>query len=172
VLEKKDMIKRIECINSYFPNGKIVLYGMSMGAATVMQAADTDLTENAVGIIEDCGFTSAWEEFGFVLKTQAHLPSFPLLHILNILCRLFLNFDLKSSDSRKSLAKTKLPVLFIHGNADVFVPEFMAHECFDACNSEKEIKIYDGAAHAQSHFMHKEKYENDFLTFADKCFKQ
>ena len=169
VLEKRDLIKWIEAVNSYFPNGKIILYGMSMGAATVMQASEYDLTPNVVGIIEDCGFTNAWDEFKFTLKSQAHLPAFPLLHILNLLCRLCLKFDLKSSDSRTALAKTKLPVLFVHGDADVFVPPFMANECYEACQSEKEIIIYEGAHHAQSHFVHREKYEQDFLAFADKC---
>ena len=76
--------------------------------------------------------------------------------------------DLKANDSRKSLAATTLPVLFVHGDADAFVPPFMARECFDACAGEKQLVFYEGAGHGQSHFKHPEKYENDFFAFADR----
>ena len=144
-----------------------MLYGVSMGAATVMQASNKDLTNNVVGIIEDCGFTTCWEEFKFVINNTAHLPSFPLLNILGLLTKVFLKLDLKKCDSRKSVAETKLPMLFVHGDADVFVPTKMAYECYEACNTDKQIIIYEGAAHAQSNFRHPEKYENDLLSFAD-----
>lgn len=169
VLEKDDLKKWVQSVNSYFADGKIVLYGVSMGAATVMQASDSEL-ENVVGIIADCGFTTCYEEFKFVLKTVAHLPAFPILNVLNLLCKIILGFSLKQSDSRKALARTTLPVLFVHGDADVFVPEYMSHECYDACAGEKEIIIYEGAAHAQSHFTHREKYEKDLMNFCRKCF--
>ena len=75
--------------NRYFPDGKIVLYGISMGAATVMQASGLPLPESVVGIVEDCGFTSAYEEFRHMLKSMAHLPGFPLLNILGWQCKCF-----------------------------------------------------------------------------------
>ena len=168
IFESEDLIKWIELVNSYFPDGKIVLYGNSMGAATVMQASNKDLTKNVVGIIEDCGFTSCREEFKHVLNNTAHLPSFPLLNILGLLTKVFLKLDLKKCDSRKSVAETKLPMLFVHGDADVFVPPEMARECYEACQSEKELIFYEGATHAQSNFRHPEKYENDLLGFADR----
>ena len=168
ILESRDLLKWIECVNAYFPQGKIVLYGISMGAATVMQASCLPLPENVAGIVEDCGFTGACEEFRCVLKSTAHLPAFPLVNILAWECRVFMKLDLKANDSRKSLAATKLPVLFVHGDADAFVPPFMARECFDACAGEKQLVFYEGAGHGQSHFKHPEKYENDFFAFADR----
>lgn len=170
VLEKKDLLKWIEALNSLVPDGRIILYGVSMGGATVMQASEFEL-KNVVGIIEDCGYTSCWEEFRFMLKTVAHLPAFPILNVINLLCKIFLKFDLKSSDSRKAVAKTSLPMLFVHGDADAFVPEDMSHECYEACQGKKQIIIFPKAAHAQSHFTHPERYESALLGFADECIR-
>ena len=168
ILESRDMLKWIGLVNTYFPDGKIVLYGISMGAAAVMQASCLTLPENVAGVVEDCGFTSAYEEYRFVLKNTAHLPAFPLLDILCLECRLLMKLDLKGGDSRKCLAQTKLPVLFVHGDADAFVPSIMAKKCFDACAGEKQLVIYEGAGHGQSHFKHPERYEADFFGFADR----
>ncbi len=168
ILDSVDLIKWIELVNSYFPDGKIVLYGVSMGAATVMQASNRDLTKNVVGIVEDCGFTTCYEEFAFTLKNSFHLPCFPIMNMFALVCKAFLKLDLKKSDSKKCVAETKLPMLFVHGGSDTFVPTFMSKECYDACNSEKQLIIYEGAMHAMSHFKHPEKYENDLLGFADR----
>lgn len=166
MLECQDVLKWISLVNERFPGGKIVLYGVSMGAATVMQTSRLN-PRSVVGIVEDCGFTSCREEFAATLKTVAHLPPFPLLNILSLLCRLFLKLDL-NSDSRDCVATTKIPMLFVHGNADTFIPYKMCEECFEACKSQKQIKLYDGAGHAQSHFMHPEEYERDFFGFVEK----
>lgn len=168
ILESRDMLKWIELINRYFPDGKIVLYGISMGAAAVMQASDLPLPENVVGIVEDCGFTSAYEEFRYMLKRMAHLPGFPLLNVLGWQCKRFLKLDIKANDSRKCVAATKLPMLFLHGGADAFVPAAMAKECCEACGGEKRLVIFEGAAHAQSHFKHPEQYEREFFAFVER----
>ena len=168
MLECHDLLKWIALVNDRFPNGKIVLYGISMGAATVMQASCLDLPRSVVGIVEDCGFTSAREEFAAVLKNVAHLPSFPALNVLEIMSRLCLKLDI-CSDSRDCVAAAKVPMLFVHGDADAFIPVTMCRACYDACGSEKRIVIYEGAGHAQSHFRHPEQYEKDFFEFvADK----
>ena len=167
MLESKDLLKWIGLVNGSFPDGKIVLYGISMGAATVMRAGGLSLPETVVGIVEDCGFTSCREEFAAVLKNTAHLPSFPLLNILALLCKAFLKLDI-SSDSRDFVAAAKIPMLFLHGDADAFIPVSMCLECFEACGSEKQMVIYEGAGHGQSHFRHPEQYERDFFAFMER----
>ena len=165
--ESRDLLKWIAFVNDMFPGGKIVLYGISMGAATVMQACALDLPETVAGIVEDCGFTSCRNEFAAVLKNVAHLPSFPVLNLLAAICKAFLGIDI-GSDSRTCVAAAKIPVLFLHGDADAFIPVSMCRECYDACASEKRIVIYEGAGHGQSHFKHPERYENDFFSFTDR----
>jgi len=133
-----------------FGSGDIFLMGISMGSATVMMSSDLDLPGNVRGIVADCGFTSPWDIMKHVSKRDYNLPSFPLLNALDLLARLRAGFSLKGADARKSLAKTKLPVLFIHGAEDDFVPLSMTRENFSACAGEKELYIVKGAGHAQS----------------------
>ena len=165
--ESRDLLRWISLVNEYFPEGKIVLYGVSMGAATVMQASGLDLPGTVKGIVEDCGYTSCYEEFSAVLKKIAHLPPFPLMNILAFISRIILKLDIRS-DSRECVAKSGVPMLFLHGDADAFIPVSMCRQCFEACGSEKYIHIYEGAGHAQSHFKKPEEYERDFFDFTGK----
>ncbi|MBQ7203064.1 MAG: alpha/beta hydrolase [Eubacterium sp.] len=170
ILEKEELVKWIDCVNSYFPNGKIILYGTSMGAATIMQASDKDLP-NVVGFIEDCGFTTCYDEISFLLKSVLHLPSKPITESMGFVTKALLDLDLKSSDSREALKNTNLPALFIHGGRDNFVPTYMVEECYEACASEdKKLIIYDTARHVHSHFKYPEQYEKDIFEFAKRIF--
>ena len=174
ILEKNELIKWIESVNSYFPNGKIVLYGTSMGAATIMQASDQDLTENVVGFIEDCGFTTCYDEFNYLMKSVTHLPPEPIIGSMGLMAKAFLGLDIKGSDSREALKNTKLPALFIHGGRDNFVPTYMVEECYEACGSEdKKLVIYETARHVHSHFKYPDEYEQEIFSFADRvCGKE
>ncbi len=172
ILEKNELIKWIDCVNEFFPNGKIILYGTSMGAATIMQASDQDLP-NVVGFIEDCGFTTCYDEFNFLMKEVTHLPSKLVIDSMGFMSKALLDLDLKASDSREALKNTKLPALFIHGGRDNFVPTYMVQECYEACGSEdKKLIIYDEARHVHSHYKYPEKYEKDIFEFAERIFNQ
>lgn len=103
-----------------------------------------------------------------MLKSMARLPGFPLLNILGWQCKWFLKLDIKANDSRKCVAATKLPILFLHGGADAFVPPAMAEACCAACAGEKKLAIFEEAAHAQSHFKHPEQYEHEFFAFVER----
>ena len=164
ILERRDLLQWIALVNEYFPTGKIVLYGVSMGAATVMQASGLALPENVAGIVEDCGYTSCRDVFAAVLKNTAHLPAFPVMPVLAITSKLFLKLDIRL-DSRSCIAASDIPMLFLHGGADAFVPVSMCKACYDACGGEKRMAVYEGAAHAQSHFRFPEAYERDFFAF-------
>lgn len=129
--------------------GDIFLSGISMGSATVMMAANLDLPENVRGIIADCGFTSPWEIMKEVAWHDYKLPAFPILYLVNALSKAIVGIDLKEADARVALAETDLPVLFLHGDADDFVPLYMTEQNFAACQSEKELYIVKGAEHAQ-----------------------
>lgn len=131
--------------------GDIFLAGISMGSATVMMSANLDLPESVHGIIADCGFTSPWEIMAHVAWKDYKLPTFPLLNLVNCFAKIFAKVDLKGADARKALAETKLPVLFIHGEQDDFVPLSMTRKNFAACRSEKDLHLVGDAVHAQSY---------------------
>lgn len=120
-----------------YPDSEIVLYGVSMGAAAVMMA-------------EDCGYTSAWSVLSYQMKSQFHLPAFPFLYCADFVTRIRAGYGMKEADALKCVAGTRLPMFFIHGTEDRFVPFEMMKELYDACRSEKECLAVAGAAHVQA----------------------
>lgn len=131
--------------------GDIFLAGISMGSATVMMASNLDLPESVRGIIADCGFTSPWEIISYVGRRDYKLPMQPLLCLVNCFARVCAGVSLKGADARTALSQTKLPVLFIHGESDDFVPLSMTRKNYKACAGEKELYLVKTAAHAQSY---------------------
>lgn len=168
VNERYDCRDWAQYVNDRFPGEDIFLSGISMGSATVMMASNLDLPQTVRGIIADCGFTSPWEIMAHVAKRDHNLPSFPILNLVNLYANLFAKVDLKAGDARKALAQTKLPVLFIHGDQDDFVPMYMTDENFKACASEKELYIVKGAGHAQSFAADPEGCEEKMQAFLAK----
>ncbi len=153
VNERFDCRDWAKYIEGRFPGEDIFLMGISMGSATVMMSSDLDLPKTVRGIVADCGFTTPWEIMAHVAKKDYNLPAFPLLNLVDLLAKARAKYGLKGADARKALAKTRIPLLFIHGGQDDFVPLSMTEENFRACRSEKELYIVPGAGHAQSFVM-------------------
>ena len=135
----------------------LFLGGLSMGAATVLMAADLEYDANVRGILADCGFTSPWAIIRKVAGRSKWIPLDFSSALLNIFTRRFAGFDMKEKSTVDALAKTKLPVLLIHGLADDFVPPEMSRENYEACRSAKELVLVEGAAHGMSYVVDPER---------------
>lgn len=131
----------------------IFLGGISMGAATVLMATGLELPENVRGVMADCGFTSPWDIMKHVSWQSFKIPSFPLMYILDLTVRIRAGFSIREADTLKAMEKNRIPILFIHGRADDFVPTKMTEKNYDACRAEKELYLVEGAGHAQSFAM-------------------
>ncbi len=169
VKERFDCLEWANYIDSRFPGEDIFLMGISMGSATVMMAADLDLPKNVRGIVADCGFTSPWEIMRHVSRRDYNLPSFPLLNLVDLFARCRAKYGLKEADSRQALRKAKVPVLFLHGQEDDFVPVSMTRENYSACASEKELYLVPGAGHAQSFATDPKGCGEKIAAFLEKC---
>ena len=121
-----------------------------MGAATVMMATGEDLPSNIKVAIEDCGYSSIWDEFEIQLKILFDLPTFPVLNAASTVCKLNAGYGLKEGSAVEQVKKSKIPTLFIHGDKDRFVPFEMLDILYDAANCEKQKLVVEGAAHAES----------------------
>lgn len=149
-------------------NAKIMIFGISMGAATTMMTLGENLPKNVILAISDCGYTSTWDEFAFQLKQLFKLPTFPALDAANSYCKYKAHYDLKESSSIEQLKKAKVPVLFIHGDKDDFVPFKMMNDEFNATNSPKEKLIVEGAGHGLAATVNPELYWKKIDEFIDK----
>ena len=150
----------------------IFLEGMSMGASTVMMAAELALPPSVVGIIADCGYNSPWEELRHCIKYRYHLPVFPVLPLTELMCRLVAGYSLKGASAAASLANSPLPLLIIHGMDDDFVPATMTAENYAAAAGEKRQILVPGARHALSYLVDRERLEKELLDFIDSHVEQ
>ena len=148
---------------------KIILHGVSMGAATVMRMTGSGLLpENVKMTIEDCGFTTAVDLFRFKLEGLGIKSDRPI-RAVNEVNKKRLGFDFYELNPIESVKNTKIPMMFIHGDSDGLVPSYMVHELYDACtHKDKQILKIDGADHAQSLMVGGERYFSALDGFIDK----
>ncbi len=170
-LDRRDCIGWINYIVDKFgEDSSILLHGISMGSATVMNASgEKDFPKQVKAVVSDCGYSCAWNQFKHVLKRNFHLHAFPILYIANAINKIVCGYDFKESSSVNQLKNSKVPFLFIHGGDDDFVPTEMVHEVYEACASEmKEVHVFDGAAHAESYYVCHDEYLKVLKTFIEK----
>ena len=136
----------------------VYLYGVSMGAATVLMAAGEKLPAEIKGVIADCGFTSPYEMVYRFGRTNFKLLEHPVMDQLNWLCRKRAGYDLKEYSTLEAMKHCSVPVLFIHGRADTFVPCEMSLRNYEACTADKELLLVDGAKHCMSFIKDREGY--------------
>lgn len=146
-------------------HSRIVLHGISMGGATVMMTSGEDLPKQVKAIIEDCGYTSVYDELSWQMRRLYHLPPFPLLPITSLFTKLRAGYDFYEASSVEQVKKSKTPILFIHGDSDTFVPAWMVWELYNACNSEKDIYIVKGAGHGVAYDTDRASYEKKVAEF-------
>lgn len=159
-LDRKDLLFWIDYIlENIGKDVKIYLHGISMGAATALMASGLELNSQVKGIVSDCAFTSPKEVFSHVLRTMYHLPAFPLIQLADILNRILAGYGTDECNAKRELKNAKLPILFIHGSKDTFVPVKMCYELFDSCASEKKQLIVENAAHGESYYKDTNSYE-------------
>ena len=169
--DRNDIIAWSNRIIEKNEKAKIVLYGISMGAATVMMVSGEELPSNIKVIIEDCGYTTVEEEFTYQLKEIFNLPKFPVINLASIVTRIKAGYSLKEASAVEQVAKSKTPILFIHGDEDTFVPSYMIEEVYNAANCEKEKLIIKGAGHAEASTTDPTLYWSVVETFINKYIK-
>lgn len=143
----------------------IYLGGVSMGATTILMTAGLELPDNVAGIVADCAFTSPYAIWKHVVEDNLHLSYGIRRAAADALCRRKINMKAKETTTMEALKNTTIPVLFIHGSDDHFVPIEMTYENYKACASEKRLLVVPGAEHAMSYIVDKKKYEDAIRRF-------
>jgi len=166
--DRLDIIKWINFIIKENSNAKIILHGVSMGAATACMVSGEELPSNVKVIIADCGYSSVWEEFTYQLKQKFKLPNFPFLHAASVVTRIRAGYNLKRASVINQVAKSKTPILFIHGDKDDYVPYEMMDKLYNAANCPKEKITILGADHAKCVIQDPDTYWNSINNFIAK----
>lgn len=169
-LDRLDYLQWLKLLLSKDPgNRQVVIHGISMGASTaLMMSGEPSLPTQVKAIVADCGFTSAYTQFRYLMWHQYSIPAFPLLNLADGSTRRKAGYSLKEASAIDQVRKTKTPILIIHGDADQNNPVWMAHELYEAAAGPKKLLIVPGARHAMSYHDAPELYSIAVKNFTDQ----
>ncbi len=168
VHERRDVLSWIDFHNRTHGMDNVFLGGLSMGASTVLYAAGEELPPNVRAIVADCGFTCPRDILAHVFRQRFGFPGEPLLPFVDFWARVLGGFGIAQCDSRKILQKAKVPIFFIHGTGDTFVPHGMTRQSYDACATEKKLYLVEGAEHGRSYLADPEGLTKALVAFLNQ----
>lgn len=157
VKERRDCLTWIDLLCREFPENPLILTGISMGASTVLMAAGEELPPNVIGVLADCGYSSARSIIQKVIADMK-LPPKLAYFFVQLGALLYGGFWLDECPAVEAVTRAKVPILFVHGEADDFVPCDMSRENYAACASRKHIATFPGAGHGLSYLIDPEGY--------------
>lgn len=173
--DRLDVLKWIDLAPKMFStvadSMRLVVHGISMGAATTMCVSGEHTPDYVKCFVEDCGYTSAWDEFAHELRGRFSLPEFPLLYTASWLTQAKYGWSFKEASPLKQVAKCKKPMFFIHGDKDTFVPTWMVYPLCEAKPQPKQLWIAPGSEHAFAYRDHREEYIKKVEAFVGKYCK-
>lgn len=158
VKERYDAVLWAETLAGMYPHVNIALYGLSMGAATVLMASELSLPPSVKAVIADCGYTSPFEICEKVMTLDMHLPKFPLFSASRIMTRLLGGYDFCEASSVDAVKNTSLPCLLFHGEKDDFVPHEMGKAIRDAAGEGCIFVSVPDAGHGESYLYATDNY--------------
>ena len=143
-----------------------------MGGAITMFTSGEEVADSLrlMAFIEDCGFSSTWDQLAYQLREQFGLSAHPILDIANLWTNLLYGWDMKESSATAQLAKCRRPMFFIHGADDDYVPTSMLFTNYEAkMQGYKEVWVVPGANHAESIDAEWDEYCLRCQEFIDRC---
>lgn len=167
-LDRKDLLLWIDKVVEWDPDAQIVLHGVSMGAVTVMMVSGETLPSQVKTIVEDCGYTDVRTVFATELKLRFGLPEFPLMDAFNLVGMLRAGYSINEASALEQVRKATVPMLFIHGDADDFIPVEMVDTLYDAAPVEKDKLIVHGAGHAAACHVDPDGYYGKVFEFTGR----
>ncbi len=171
ILERLDVQHWVEyAVERFGKDVQIVLYGVSMGAATVLMASELPLPENVKGIVADCPYSNPLDIILHVGKTNP-MPQWMVKAVAIVGSKVYGGFDIREMDAVKAVKHAKVPILVIHGEADGFVPCEMSEPVVNA-NPELVTRVtFPGADHAISYLTDTKRYWNIVEAFNNRILK-
>lgn len=170
--DRNDVLRWASIADSLFRDStghaRIVIHGWSMGGATTMNISGMETPSYIKCFIEDCGYTSAWDEFSYELNDMFGLPDFPLLYTSSALCKIGYGWSFGEASPLKQIAKCHKPMLLIHGGNDTFVPTRMIYPLYAAKPAPKMMVVFHDSKHARSFKDHRRAYSRWVRAFLER----
>ena len=159
IREHKDCLQWVDfLVEKMGPDVDIILTGVSMGAATVLMAAGKPLPPNVLGVLADCSYSTPKEIICKVMPSMG-IPAALGYPFVRLGARLFGGFDVEEYSPMEAMKTCTVPVIFIHGTTDDYVPCRMSRRLYRACNSQKKkLVTVPGAGHGLSYPVGGETY--------------
>ena len=169
-LEKRDIILWIKEITKADPQAEVLLFGVSMGGATVLfTSGEKDLPSCVKAVISDCAYTNVYKQIGNVIRLYIpFMPDFPLVYSASLVCKIRAGFSFQRASCVKAVKSSVTPTLFIHGSEDTYVPFYMLDKLYKSAACPKEKLVVEGAAHARSAKKNPELYWSTVEKFVGK----
>jgi len=167
IKEKYDVKDWCDWVVSEFSPAEINLIGVSMGAASVLMASGLDLPSEVKHIVADCPYSSAIEIIKKVCEVDMKIPAKPFCPLFISSAAIFGHFNLiqKNSSAEIAVKNTKIPILIIHGDEDLFVPDYMSKKIYDSNPDLIKREVFPGAGHGLSYMIDTPRYENIVESF-------
>jgi fermentation-respiration switch protein FrsA (DUF1100 family) len=167
-LDRLDCVRWCEYLADYYGEDcEILLHGISMGSAAVI-CASAEHPPALKGVVADCPYANGFEQFRHVTRKFLRIPAFPLLYTTALMTRIVCGYSLRKCSPIESITRAEVPFLFIHGGDDHFVPTEMSKRLYDACPTDKELLIIEGAKHGESNFKDPERYYDAVVKFLER----
>lgn len=166
VMERYDCLCWVKFANEELTSGApIVLSGISMGAATVLMAAQLSLPDNVVGILADCPYSSPKAIIKKVCRDRK-IPADLAYPFVWLGAKIFGHFQLNSASAIKAITNAQIPILLYHGEDDRYVPCEMSRDICSANKNKCTLQTFPVAGHGLSYLVDPIRYEKityDFL---------
>ncbi|MDO5399929.1 MAG: alpha/beta hydrolase [Eubacteriales bacterium] len=168
IRERQDVLSWVDFVLERFgQQTRLLLYGISMGASTVLMASELGLPENVRAIIADCPYSTPKKIIRRVSEKMG-FPGWLSWHLAVLGAKLFGGFDLRESDPVRAAANTEAPILLLHGEADGFVPCEMSGDIQNANRAMIEKYTFPGADHGISYLSDPDRYRHIVTEFIEK----
>jgi pimeloyl-ACP methyl ester carboxylesterase len=169
VREHRDCLSWVDyAVERFGKDRKLVIGGVSMGAATVVMAAGEKLPDNVVCVMADCGYSSTEDIIKKVIK-DLKLPLFPVYPLIRLGGMIYGGFDIKKGSPMEAVKRATVPIVFLHGDEDDFVPYEMSVKLHEACASQKKMVTIKGAGHGLAFPVDRKGYVEALREFEKEC---
>ena len=163
--ERLDILMWMDQVLRQNPGTSIALFGISMGASTVLMTSGEAVPPELKLIIADCGYTSVEAELSWQMKLRYHFSFLPLIKTVSRMTKRRAGYSFEEASALEQVKKSQVPTLFIHGEADTFVPFTMGGELYKSCTAPKELYTVPGAGHVAAYSVDSEQYEQRLALF-------